>query len=364
MLKTTPLLFTFRRVLSSIKPVNNIEKISVKSSEVLADTFGRQHDYLRISLTEKCNLRCQYCMPEQGVPLTHRSKLLSTDELIDLAQIFANEGVTKIRLTGGEPLVRKDVIEIVSRLKGLEGIQQVAMTTNAIVLAKKLDDLKKAGLDLINISLDTLEEKKYAFVTRRPAAGFQRVMDAIDKAIDYGYAPLKINCVVMRGLNDDEIVDFVAWTKDKPVDVRFIEYMPFDGNKWNDKKMVSYHEMVSIIRQTYPDFQRCQHQDHQNDTSKAWKVPGFQGSVGFISSMTDNFCGTCNRLRLTADGNLKVCLFGNTEINLRDPLRDAQVSKEDMKQLIEAAVKRKKAKHAGMMNLVNMKNRPMILIGG
>lgn len=355
----------FRRALSSIiKPVNVKTTEKLAKSEVLADTFGRQHDYLRISLTEKCNLRCQYCMPEQGVPLTAKSQLLSSDELVDLAQIFANEGVTKIRLTGGEPLVRKDVIDIIGRLKALEGIQQVAMTTNGIVLAKKLDDLKRSGLDMINISLDTLEEQKYAFVTRRPASGFQRVMDAIDKAIDYGYAPLKINCVVMRGLNEDELVSFVAWTKDKPINVRFIEYMPFDGNKWNDKKMVSYHEMVSMIRQVYPDFQRCEHQDAANDTSKAWQVPGFQGSVGFISSMTDNFCGTCNRLRLTADGNLKVCLFGNTEVNLRDPLRDAQVSKDDLKQLIEAAVKRKKAKHAGMFNLAKMKNRPMILIGG
>lgn len=187
-------------------------------------------------------------------------------------------------------------------------------------------------------------------------------MDAIDKSIQYGFTPLKINCVVMRGLNEDEILQFVQWTQNLPIDVRFIEYMPFDGNKWNDKKMVSYEELVKMIHVQFPDFTRVE--DGQNDTSKAWKVPGFQGSVGFITSMTENFCGSCNRLRLTADGNLKVCLFGNTEVNLRDPLRNADIPEETIKELIGSAVKRKKAKHAGMLNLAQMKNRPMILIGG
>jgi len=222
-----------------------------------------------------------------------------------------------------------------------------------------------AGLDYLNISLDTLQEKKYGFVTRRPSNGFHRVMQAIDKSIDLGYTPLKINCVIMRGLNEDELLDFVKWTEHKPLDIRFIEYMPFDGNKWNTKKMIPYHEMISIIQTEFPDFQRVEEQDVKNDTSKAWKVPGFEGSIGFITSMTENFCGSCNRLRLTADGNLKVCLFGNTEVNLRDPLRDAtNINDENIKELIGAAVNRKKARHAGMLNLAQMKNRPMILIGG
>ena len=217
---------------------------------------------------------------------------------------------------------------------------------------------------MINISLDTLQAKKFAFVTRRPSKGFEKVMNAIDKSLELGYSPLKINCVVMRGLNEDEILNFVKWTENKPLDIRFIEYMPFDGNKWNDKKIIPYKEMIQLIQAEFPEFHRVKEQDAKNDTSKAWKVPGFQGSVGFITSMTDNFCGSCNRLRLTADGNLKVCLFGNTEINLRDPLRDTNVSDEDIKALIGAAVSRKKAKHAGMLNLAQMKNRPMILIGG
>ena len=179
-------------------------------------------------------------MPEEGVDLTEKGKLLSSEELVRIAKIFVDEGVKKIRLTGGEPLVRPDVIDLVAKLKALEGLETVAITTNGIVLAKKLDALKNAGLDMINLSLDTLEEKKYAFITRRPMAGFHKVMNSINKAIGYGYTPLKINCVVMRGLNEDEVTNFVGWTKDKPIDVRFIEYMPFDGNRWNDKKMVSY----------------------------------------------------------------------------------------------------------------------------
>jgi len=252
-------------------------------------------------------------------------------------------------------------VDIVRRLKAIPGMETLAITTNGLTLARKLPDLKAAGLDAINISLDTLRPEKFEFISRRPMAGHSKVMAAIEKSLELGFNPLKLNCVVMRGLNDDEILDFVELTRDKNVDVRFIEYMPFDGNSWNTKKMVPYNEMLDIITGAYKDFQRVD--DAPNDTSKGWKVPGFRGQVGFITSMSEHFCSSCNRLRLTADGNLKVCLFGNTEISLRDHMRDGQ-SDEELKVLIEAAVKRKKARHAGMTNLVGMKNRPMILIGG
>ena len=168
-------------------------------------------------------------------------------------------------------------------------------------------------------SLDTLIAEKFEFISRRPKAGHSKVLDSIEKSLNSGFNPLKVNCVVMRGLNDDEILDFIELTREKNVDVRFIEYMPFDGNKWNTQKMVPYQEMIEIIQQKYPDFHRIA--DAPNDTSKGYKVPGFKGQVGFITSMSENFCSSCNRLRLTADGNLKVCLFGNTEISLRDYLR-------------------------------------------
>ncbi|XP_054894756.1 molybdenum cofactor biosynthesis protein 1 isoform X2 [Poeciliopsis prolifica] len=328
-------------------------------SAFLTDSFGRRHNYLRISLTEKCNLRCQYCMPEEGVKLTPRGQLLSTSEVLTLAQLFVREGVDKIRLTGGEPLIRPDVVDIIAELKKLVGLKTVAVTTNGINLSRLLPKLKDAGLDLINISLDSLVPAKFEFVVRRK--GFHKVMESIDKAVELGYNPVKINCVVMRGLNEDELLDFVQLTEKKPLEVRFIEYMPFDGNKWNFKKMVSYQEMLDQIRQQWPNLERLQ--PGPADTAKTFKVPGFKGQLGFITSMSDNFCGSCNRLRITADGNLKVCLFGNSEVSLRDILRSG-ASDEELLQIIGAAVGRKKKQHAGMFSISQMKNRPMVLIGG
>ncbi|CAI5770799.1 cofactor biosynthesis 1 isoform X1 [Podarcis lilfordi] len=327
-------------------------------SAFLTDGFGRQHNYLRISLTEKCNLRCQYCMPEEGVQLTPKSELLSTQEIITLARLFVKEGVDKIRLTGGEPLIRPDVIDIIAQMRKLEGLQTIAVTTNGINLARLLPRLKEAGLNAINISLDTLVPAKFEFIVRRK--GFHKVMEGIQKALELGYDPVKVNCVVMRGLNEDELVDFVALTEKQPLDVRFIEYMPFDGNKWNFRKMVSYKEMLDTIKQKWPELEKVPCEE-ASSTAKAYKVPHFQGQVSFITSMSEHFCGSCNRLRITADGNLKVCLFGNAEVSLRDHLR-SNASEEELVQIIGAAVGRKKKQHAGMFNISQMKNRPMILI--
>ncbi|XP_055427461.1 molybdenum cofactor biosynthesis protein 1 isoform X4 [Bubalus kerabau] len=326
-------------------------------SAFLTDSFGRRHSYLRISLTERCNLRCQYCMPEEGVPLTPKADLLTTEEILTLARLFVKEGVDKIRLTGGEPLIRPDVVDIVAQLHRLEGLRTIGITTNGINLARLLPQLQKAGLSTINISLDTLVPAKFEFIVRRK--GFHKVMEGIHKAIELGYSPVKVNCVVMRGLNEDELLDFVALTEGLPLDVRFIEYMPFDGNKWNFKKMVSYKEMLDTLRQQWPELEKLP--EEESSTAKAFKIPGFQGQVSFITSMSEHFCGTCNRLRITADGNLKVCLFGNSEVSLRDHLR-AGASEEELLRVIGAAVGRKKRQHAGMFSISQMKNRPMILI--
>ncbi|XP_012427670.5 molybdenum cofactor biosynthesis protein 1 isoform X2 [Taeniopygia guttata] len=310
-------------------------------SAFLMDSFGRQHNYLRISLTEKCNLRCQYCMPEEGVQLTPKSELLTAQEIITLARLFVKEGVDKIRLTGGEPLIRPDVVDIVGELYKLEGLKTIAVTTNGINLTRLLPRLKEAGLNAINISLDTLVPAKFEFIVRRK--GFHKVMEGIHKATELGYHPVKVNCVVMRGFNEDEVLDFVDFTKDLPLDVRFIEYMPFDGNKWNFKKMVSYKEMLDTIKQRWPELEKlpCE----TSSTAKSYKVPHFQGQISFITSMSEHFCGSCNRLRITADGNLKVCLFGNSEVSLRDHLRSG-ASEEELIQIIGAAVGRKKKQHA------------------
>jgi cyclic pyranopterin phosphate synthase len=279
-----------------------------------------------------------------------------------------------------------------------KGLRELAITTNGISLYRKLDKMAEAGLTGVNLSLDTLDPFQYQIMTRRK--GFETVMKSINRILDMKKAgapiKLKVNCVVMRGMNEREIVPFVELGKDKDIEVRFIEYMPFGGNKWSKGKMVSYQEMLDIIRSKYPELQRLR--GHRNDTSKTYQVPGFQGKVGFITSMTHNFCGTCNRLRITSDGNLKVCLHGNTEVSLRDIIRQGngglpidEEAFEALKQLeserangtlsddtplgwgereqnllniIGSAVKRKKEKHAGMGELENMTNRPMILIGG
>ncbi|KAL3815025.1 hypothetical protein ACJIZ3_016293 [Penstemon smallii] len=328
-------------------------------SDILTDSFGRLHTYLRISLTERCNLRCMYCMPAEGVDLTPNPQLLSLNEIVRLANLFVSSGVTKIRLTGGEPTIRRDIEEICLQLSNLSGLKTLAMTTNGIVLANKLPRLRECGLSLLNISLDTLVPAKFEFMTRRK--GHERVMKSIDAAIQLGYNPVKVNCVVMRGFNDDEICDFVELTRERPINVRFIEFMPFDGNVWNVKKLVPYSEMLDIVGKKFTGLQRIQ--DHPTETAKNFRIDGHQGTVSFITSMTEHFCAGCNRLRLLADGNFKVCLFGPSEVSLKDPLRSG-VDDNELKEIIGAAVKRKKAAHAGMLDIAKTPNRPMIHIGG
>jgi len=367
-------------------------------SAFLTDTFDRQHDYLRISLTEKCNLRCLYCMPEEGVPQSPPAELLTTPEIYLLSSTFVSQGVTKIRLTGGEPTIRRDILPLMHQIGSLrsQGLRELCITTNGISLHRKLDSMAEAGLTGVNLSLDTLDPWQFQIMTRRK--GFEAVMKCIERILEMNKLgariKLKINCVVMRGMNEREILPFVELGREQDIEVRFIEYMPFDGNKWSQGKMLSYQEMLDIIRAKYPALRKVQ--DHKNDTSKTYEIPGFVGRMGFITSMTHNFCGTCNRLRITSDGNLKVCLFGNAEVSLRDIIRksnngnpiDAEAF-EAMKQIemdrrqglvpgplgtsdhdkellevIGKAVSRKKEKHAGMGELENMKNRPMILIGG
>lgn len=297
-------------------------------------------------------------MPEEGVPLTPNSNLLGTDEIIRLAKIFASQGVSKIRLTGGEPTLRKDLVSIVSRLREIDGINEVCMTSNGLALHRKLPDLSNAGLTGLNLSLDTLVPAKFEFFTRRAAAGLKNVRKSLDKALELGIPKVKLNTVVMRGQNEDEIKDFVEMTSRSALEVRFIEYMPFEGNKWNMKKMVTAEEMKRII-----GLDLIPIKSEIGDTARAYSIKGYEGRVGFISSMSDHFCGTCTRLRLTSDGNLKVCLFGDEEVSLRDMMRNG-LSDDELLNIIGVAVKGKKEKHAGLGELENMKNRPMILIGG
>lgn len=332
-------------------------------SNLLTDSFGRRHTYLRIGLTERCNLRCTYCMPAEGVPLKPKDAQLTTDEIERLVRLFLAEGIKKIRLTGGEPLVRKDAVEIAERIGRLDGLRELALTTNAILLEDRLPALKAAGVTHLNISLDTLRPERFKQITRR--GGFEVVLGAINAALAAGYGtreqPLKINAVVMRGVNDDELVDFVAWTREAPIEVRFIEYMPFDGNGWEDTELVPLAEMQERVEDVFGPLEPLPGQPE--DTATTFRVPGFTGSVGFIASMSVPFCAGCNRLRITADGNFKVCLFGPKEVSLRDLMRNG-AGDDELRGVIGVAVNGKKAAHAGMDVLARTQNRPMILIGG
>ena len=257
--------------------------------------------------------------------------------------------------------MRKDLEEIAARLGALPGLKDLAITSNGLVLAKKLAALRASGLTAVNISLDTLLPAKFELLTRR--TGHDRVLGAVQAALDAGFSPVKLNCVVMRGVNEDEMLDFVALARDRDINVRFIEYMPFDGNAWAARKMVSYAEMRARVEAAHPGMRRQQY--GPEEVAKNFTLPGHVGSVSFVTSMSSHFCGGCNRLRLLADGALKVCLFGTAETSLRDAMR-AGASDQELAQLIGEAVSRKKAAHGGFAvdSLAEQPNRSMIRIGG
>lgn len=361
-------------------------------NNILKDTHGRHHNYLRISLAERCNLRCQYCMPPEGVPLSPPSNLLTNDEIMRLVTLFVKNGVDKVRLTGGEPLLRKDLVPLVHSIS--EELQKsnatssnlVGITTNGISLSRHVHDLVDAGLTGVNISLDTLSSDRFQEITRRK--GLDKVMRAIEDSISafqnrYGHvrtetggSRVKINCVVMKNFNDDELVDFVNMATDTfggDVDIRFIEWMPFNDNAWSRSRFVSYQDMMDKITGGLPLERMI---DGPNDTTKWWQVPQRDSTrIGFITSMSEHFCSTCNRLRITADGKIKTCLFGSNEkeVSLKDIMRqspsdDPMQQEEDLSRVIQAAVQRKTFALGGHGTADNIAkaadNRPMTLIGG
>jgi molybdenum cofactor biosynthesis protein A len=343
---------------------------------ILKDKFDRKHTYLRISVSEKCNLRCTYCMPAEGVPLQPAAAVLQTDEILQLATHFSNTGISKFRLTGGEPTLRKDLVDIVAGLAALKPTL-IGMTTNGITLAKQLPALVNAGLSSMNLSLDTLDADRFAKLTRRPPTYMARVTDALELAVgEYGihrpkgnpYLITKLNCVVQRGVNDDEIADFIALTAKYPgLQVRFIEYMPFTDNGWEQDKLVPYLEHLRDLERQGIHLQPEKSAD-PHDTTK-WFRTETGGKIGFITSMSSHFCAGCNRLRLSTDGQIKVCLFdGNSEISLRDAVRQG-LTPHELDKLIYAAVQKKHYalgghKDAEAIAEDSANNKPMTLIGG
>ncbi len=352
----------FYTYICSMQGVPEIQLSKTKPTVALVDSFGRQHNYLRISLTEKCNLRCTYCMPAEGLQLSPKEHLMSKDEVISIAREFVEMGVRKIRLTGGEPLLRRDAPEILRSLAKLP--IELAITTNGLLLHKYLPLFREVGIKQINLSLDTLDSERFHQLTRRNQFG--QVMDNIRLALNEGFRP-GINVVLLRGQNDDEITRFIDLTNEWPLTVRFIEFMPFNGNSWDRSRLVSLAEVLKRAGEEFGPDNLERLKDKPNDTSKNFKIRGFSGSFSVISTVTNPFCDSCNRIRLTANGKLKNCLFSKGETDLLSALRRG----EPLKELIQENLKAKKFTRAGMDTMDsfadpsnNQDNRSMILIGG
>lgn len=330
----------------------------------LTDQFGRVHEYLRFSLIDKCNLNCFYCNPKKSQNSSLRKgEILSFDEIIRLIKIFVNDyGIKKIRFTGGEPLVRNNIIELFERLNDFKKDHpfQLALTSNGIRLREFLPDLKKYGLDRINISLDTLNKDKFKKITGYNY--FDEVIKAIDFAAESGFNPVKVNTVMMKGVNDRELLDFVGFAKDRDINIRFIEYMPFGDNKWNKDDLFSYQDMKKIVASKFD----IRYLEHNNNVAKDYEIVGHKGTVSFISSISEHFCSSCNRLRISTDGKMKLCLFTNgvPALEFKKSLRNPEFSDNDISAMIGKAVLNKDEKHPSVEDILSYENNKMVQLGG
>ncbi len=326
----------------------------------LIDTYNRHINYLRISLTDRCNLRCIYCMPKEGISLIGHDDILSFEEILRIARIAATKGISKIRVTGGEPLVRKGVVGLIAELNALPGIDDLSITTNGILLQSSAAALRKAGLKRINISLDSLDPEKYKKITR--GGNLNAVLDGIREARIQGFAPIKINVVTIRGVNDDEIIPFAELTLDRPVHIRFIEFMPVDiKSGWKKTHFISNEEIQNRIR-TIGELMQVS-SNRRSGPAQMYQLKGAQGKLGFISPLSNHFCESCNRLRLTADGKLRTCLFSDNEFALKTMLR-AGCTDAELDERITTAILSKPMKHKILEPSHKKCLRGMSAIGG
>ncbi|MCC6279693.1 MAG: GTP 3',8-cyclase MoaA [Saprospiraceae bacterium] len=285
---------------------------------MLLDNHNRPINYLRLAVTDRCNLRCHYCMPEHGLQWLSRADLLSYEEMLRLCRILIGLGINKVRITGGEPFVRKDLMKFLTELSRIEGLQQINLTTNGVVTAPLVPELKKIGIRSVNLSLDTLDRERFFQITRRDE--LPQVMATMDALLQHDIV-VKINAVVMDGQNTDDIVPLAKMTKDLPVDVRFIEEMPFNGgDHFNARPLWDYTRILDTLRQEWPDLEKIP--DPPFSTSMNYQIPGHAGTVGIIAAWSRTFCGTCNRIRVTPQGVLKTCLYDHGVLNLRDLMRE------------------------------------------
>ena len=293
----------------------------------MRDSYGRDINYLRISVTDRCNLRCIYCMPEQGIKSKSHVEILRFEEILKIVKAAEKLGVNKIRYTGGEPLVMKDLDKLIYETSKLPGIDDIAITTNGILLSDMASDLKKAGLKRVNISLDTLDSTKFKSITR--VGSLEKVMESIDKCLSLGIEPVKINTVLMKGFNDTEFEDFLNLTRKMPVEIRFIELMPIgEGIKIYKKSKLNFMELLK----KHPELEQIETQ--KSSTAQLYKLSGAKGKIGFISPVSCKFCAECNKIRLTSIGTIKQCLHSKEEINLRQYLNDEEMLANVLKQAI------------------------------
>ena len=321
----------------------------------MLDAYGRKINYMRVSVTDKCNLRCRYCMPE-GVEIVPMEELLTMEEIAAVCRQAARMGIDRIKITGGEPLVRRGVVDLIRILKQEAGIRQVTMTTNGILLSGYLSDLIESGLDAVNISLDTLDPKTFHTITGRDQ--LDQVLKSIDDAVSFGL-PVKINSVLMRGVNEDGFMDLIRLAMNRPVDVRFIEMMPIGAGAVYES--IANSELMERMKDIWPDMVRDM-SIHGNGPAIYYRIPGFQGSIGFISAIHGKFCGSCNRIRMTAMGDLKPCLCYDTSVNVREALRNQ--GEEAVEELLKKVIYHKPEAHCFEELDQITERHKMIAIGG
>ena len=325
----------------------------------LVDQHRRSIDYLRLSITDRCNLHCTYCMPEEGMPVLSHADVLTYEEIIRLVELVSRMGISKVRITGGEPLVRKGVLHLCRKISQMSRIKSLSITTNGVFLEDFAEGLLESGITRINVSLDTLQPAKYALITRRDC--FQKVWNGIERALRLGFHPVKLNAVVVKGLNDDEIEALAQLTYRYPFHVRFIEFMPFNTED-HSSSFLSSDEILRRLEKIGPLLPT--RVENGNGPARHFQLPGAVGKIGIISPISHHFCPTCNRLRLTADGKLRTCLFAQEETDLRGLLR-GNASDEAVFSAIRDAIQRKPERHALESRLFRKCiGRPMAAIGG
>lgn len=331
------------------------------STSKLFDNHGRPVNYLRLAVTDRCNLRCFYCMPEEGIHYLPKKELLTFEEIERLVTLMAGMGITKIRLTGGEPFVRTDLMELVRMIVKTEGVHDVHLTTNGILTGQHVPELKQLGIASVNLSMDTLDAGRFKTITRRNEFGKTR--ETLDLLLQHDI-PVKINTVVMEGKNIEDIIPMIELTKDSPVSVRFIEEMPFNGGESHYSSLAwTYKKILEHIKNYYPDIKKIS--DPENATAYHYQVPGFKGNVGIIAAFSRTFCGTCNRIRVTAQGVLKTCLYDDGVLNIKELLRSGLSDSEVREHLLMAFAGRPKDGFEAEKNRkVHAVSESMATIGG